>query len=763
MRSIRLGAASLAVTVGSFLVPSAAASPPRYVGAAQCVSCHPAQAQLWQRSHHALAMQQASSATALGDFSDRSFTHGGVVSTFSSRAGPLHVRTEGPRGSLEDYPIAYTFGAFPLQQYLIRFPGGRLQSLGIAWDSRASGEGGQRWLHLYPGQPMPPSDPLHWTGRNQTWNFMCADCHSTHVEKGYTLRTDSYATKWSDLNVACEACHGPGSEHVRWAKSLKPGAARQPDDRRGLVVSLAPPEGAWSLRAPADLTRHWQGQHRTDTELDTCAPCHARRHPITAEHQPGQAFLDAFTPALLDEGVYFADGQVQEEDYEYGSFVQSKMRHEGVTCSNCHEPHGLKLAADAPNAVCGQCHQLSAFATPGHHHHKADSAGALCINCHMPPRTYMVVDVRRDHSFRVPRPDLSVRYGTPNACTQCHTSSSAGWAAAAVAGWYGPKRRQEPHFVEALDAARKGGVGAEAALAKVISDGAQPGIARATALSLLPHYLTAVSFQALRSSLHDGDPLVRLSAVRALGPLTADQRAREAAPLLTDPVRSVRIEAARLLAGAPTELVGGTSATALTQATNELIASELASSERPESHENLALIDLQMGRLKDAEDELNTALRLDPDFVPAMVNLADLYRVEQREDLARKWLQTARERAPNAAEPVYALGLLEVRQKHQTEALNLLTRAAALQPENARYAYVYAVALHSAGDAKKAISVLAAAHLRRPADRDVLSALIAFERDAGDTQAAVAHARQLTQLAPKDPNALALLADLLQR
>jgi Flp pilus assembly protein TadD len=752
-----------AIGLGGLLALSVAAAPATYVGAAQCVSCHPAEAKLWQRSHHALAMQEASSATAIADFKDRTFIHEGVVSSFSTREGQLQVRTEGPRGELTDFPIAYTFGTFPLQQYLIRFPGGRLQSLGIAWDARAAGEGGQRWFHLYPAQTLPPSDPLHWTGRNQTWNFMCADCHSTHVEKKYTLSTDSYATTWSDLNVACEACHGPGSEHVHWAQRLKPGAARVPGDKRGLSVTLPPPAGAWTLLKPTDVTRHWQGKPRTDTELDTCAPCHARRHPIAAEHQPGQPFLDAFAPALLDEGVYFADGQVQEEDYEYGSFLQSKMHHEGVTCSNCHEPHGLKLASDQPNAVCGQCHLLSAFAAPAHHHHKADGPGGQCINCHMPPRTYMVVDVRRDHSLRVPRPDLAVRYGTPDACTQCHVARTASWAAATVAGWYGPKRRQEPHFVEALDSARRGSVGAEASLAKLISDANQPGIARATALTLLPQYLTAVSFQTLRASLHDGDPLVRFAAVRALAPLTPDQRGRDAGPLLTDPVRAVRIEAARVLAGVPPELLSGARPAALSSATAELIASELASNERPESHENLSLIYAQLGRAKDAEDELTTALRLDPGFVPAMVNLADLYRTQQRDDLARRWLQTAMDRAPNAAEPIHALGLLEVRQKHAAEALRLFTRAAALQPDNARYAYVYAVALSSSGEAKKAIAVLTDAHQRRPADRDVLSALIAFERDAGDLPSAVAHAKQLTQLAPKDPEALALLADLLQR
>jgi Flp pilus assembly protein TadD len=281
-------------------------------------------------------------------------------------------------------------------------------------------------------------------------------------------------------------------------------------------------------------------------------------------------------------------------------------------------------------------------------------------------------------------------------------------------------------------------------------------------VALLPEYLTAVSMPALRAGLSDGDALVRANAVRALAPLPPEQRARAAAPLLADPVRGVRIEVARLLAGTPPELLSPADHAALDRGVAELIAAELVSAERPESHGNVATVYAQLGRMDDAERELNIALRLDPRFVPAMVNLADLNRAQQRDDLARFWLQTAITLAPDAAEPVHALGLLEVRQKRPAEALPLLARAAALQPQNVRYAYVYAVALHSGGEVDKSIAVLTAAHDRRPADREVLSALIAFEREKGDLRSAVAHAKQLTQLAPRDPNAVALLGELLR-
>lgn len=372
----------------------------------------------------------------------------------------------------------------------------------------------------------------------------------------------------------------------------------------------------------------------------------------------------------------------------------------------------------------------------------------------------MVIDARRDHSFRVPRPDFSVAYGTPDACNQCHKDKSASWAAETVVKWYGPNRRQEPQFVAAIDAGRRGTANAEKELTALIADPTEPAIARATALSLLPEYLTPSALPTVQAALSDSDALVRSEAVRCLEPLSPRERVRLAAPMLADPIRSVRIEAARLLAGTPPDLLQEAQKPALDRAISELIATEMVSAERPENHMNLALLYVQMGRTSEAESELQTALRLDPRFVPAMVNLADLYRAQQRDDEGQKWLEKAIAVAPNAAEPVYALGLLKIRQKQYPEALGLLAKAASLQPDNARYSYVYAVALNSSGHADGAIAVLQQAHQRRPADRQVLTGLIAFERDKGNLPAAIAYAQQLVQLAPDDPDVKAMLAQL---
>jgi Cytochrome c554 and c-prime len=217
-----------------------------YVGGEACSGCHAPQAQLWKGSHHALAMQKAGEKTVLGEFAGTRVEHFGMTTSFSRSGDKFLVRTEGPDGAVHDYEIAYTFGVYPLQQYLIAFPGGRLQALGIAWDSRPKDQGGQRWFHLYPDEKLKPGDPLHWTGHDQTWNYQCADCHSTDLKKNYDLATNTYATSWTDIDVACEACHGPGSRHLAWAKTRAQDGSY--DLKLGLTNWLKPTDtGRWEI------------------------------------------------------------------------------------------------------------------------------------------------------------------------------------------------------------------------------------------------------------------------------------------------------------------------------------------------------------------------------------------------------------------------------------------------------------------------------------------------------------------------------------
>ncbi|MBM4221800.1 MAG: hypothetical protein FJ170_07625, partial [Gammaproteobacteria bacterium] len=485
-------------------------APPSFAGSGSCASCHADQHAAWKSSQHALAMQSADTQTVAGNFDDAVFAAGGTTARFFRRDKRFVVNTDGPDGRLADFDLKYTFGVYPLQQYLVELPGGRLQALGIAWDARPAAEGGQRWFHLYPDRQLRAGDPLHWTGIDQNWNYQCADCHSTNVRKNYDPATASFSTSWSEISVGCEACHGPASNHLRWARR-EPGW-RALEAGRGLVNALDERRGAsWSQTAAGSVAR--STARSSSREIDACARCHARRGQFSDAIHAGEPWLDGFRPALLEPGLYHADGQQRDEVFSWGSFLQSRMHAAGVTCSDCHEPHGGKLRV-AGNGVCAQCHAPAVFDTSAHHHHPAASPGAECVACHMPATTYMIVDPRHDHSLRIPRPDRSLALGTPNACNQCHADRDAQWAADAVAGWYPQRKPGFQGFVETFAAADRG----EPVLPEldaVAGDSNQPALVRASALARLRVFPAAGTADRMLAALRDPDAVVRATAAEA--------------------------------------------------------------------------------------------------------------------------------------------------------------------------------------------------------------------------------------------------------
>ncbi|RPI13494.1 MAG: hypothetical protein EHM60_08995, partial [Lysobacterales bacterium] len=374
-----------------------------YVGTASCAACHADEHARWQSSQHAVAMQHATGETVLGDFSGVRQKHAGVTSEFFRRDDRYVVRTDGPDGRLAEFEVRYTFGVYPLQQYLVELPRGHVQALPYAWDVRPKAEGGQRWFHLYPGERIDHEDELHWTRRQQNWNYMCADCHSTAVRKNYDAASDAYATTYEEISVGCEACHGPGGRHVALAQAAaERGATLQ---QSGFAVTFDERRGVGWVIDPATGNAKRTTPRTTEKELDVCGQCHARRSQFSDDYRPGDPLLDHYRGSILSAGLYHVDGQQRDEVFNWGSFLSSRMYAQGVTCSDCHDPHDGKLRAPG-NATCAQCHDAAKYDSPDHHFHAAGSAGAACAACHMKPETYMVIDGRHDHSFRIPRPDL---------------------------------------------------------------------------------------------------------------------------------------------------------------------------------------------------------------------------------------------------------------------------------------------------------------------------------------------------------------------
>lgn len=714
-----------------------------FVGSRACFSCHPAQSAEWRGSQHQAAMAEANEQTVFGDFDSTRFTYARTTSEFVRRDGKFVVRTDGPDGRLHDFEVKYTFGVAPLQQYLIELSGGRVQALSIAWDSRPKNRNGQRWFHLYPNEQVTSADELHWTRASQNWNFMCADCHSTGVRKNYDPATDRFRTHWAEISVGCEACHGPASRHLEWAagRNLR-------DSTRGLNARLDERRGVVWI-ANANTGNATRSQPRTsDREIETCAQCHARRSQIADAYTAGKSFLDYYRPALLTRPLYHVDGEQHDEVYNWGGFLQSRMYAHGVTCSDCHNPHSGALRAEG-NALCARCHLPVKYDTPEHHHHQMASAGATCVGCHMPATTYMVIDPRRDHSLRIPRPDLSVTLGTPNACTSCHTRRDARWAASQMAAWYGRPPALGPHerAAMAFSAADSGTIDSQALLRGLADDTAQSSITRATALAELNFPRSSASLATLARGLHDSSALVRLGALQSVAQFPGESRLSMAEPLLSDPTRSIRMEAARVLAGVPESQLGPDGVAAFERAAAEYVEAQRYNADRSEARVNLGTFLAERGDFAGAEAELRSAIRIQPSSVPAYVNLADVYRALGRDVDGERLLREGLVGTPKSGVLHFALGLALTRLNRGDTALREFARAAGLEPGNARFAYVHAIALHSAGKVDAAIARLRSALTAHPDNGDILAALVKFCEARGESAEAQRYASQLRALA----------------
>ncbi|NLS93337.1 MAG: tetratricopeptide repeat protein [Planctomycetaceae bacterium] len=689
---------------------------------------------------------------AIGDAARRLAREGRISLDFAlkskmTREGDqFFITTDNRLGEMEKFPIKYVFGVRPLQQYLVEFPDGRIQCLPITWDTER-----RHWYHLYPKEPIPHDDPLHWTRSMQNWNYMCAECHTTNLEKNFDLDTNTYRTTWSEIDVSCETCHGPGSLHVELAEG---------DGKFGF----------WDRRYRYGLPNLKDENSRV--QIENCAPCHSRRRIVYPNDHSSPKYMDYYLPEILDNNLYYADGQVLEEDYVYGSFIQSKMYDNNVRCADCHDPHSVKVKFN-DNRLCTQCHTKAQYDTVLHHFHPdSTKPGTLCVECHMPDTKYMVADPRRDHSLRVPRPDLTVALGIPNACNGCHHDRGKGetaqWATDQVRTWYGEKRGQEDHFAYGIAAGRALVPEGEMRLARTARDPNVRATVRASAVSLLSGYGSSRALAEAIHALEDEDPLVRATAVRSLQYAPGPELFRRLAPMLHDPVRAVRVEAARLLAQVPRSEFNQEDLSAFDAALEEYRVGQGAVADQAAAHLNLAVVDTNLAQahfgapgrpdpkyLALAEKEYRIALRIEPDFIPARINLAMLCDSLGRKDEAESLFRKVVELDPELAEAHYSLGLLMAEdESRMEEAVGFLGRAAELSLDNARIHYNYGLALQKLDrweESEKAL--LKSVRISGPSEAslDARYALALLYARQGQWDRATACAEQLVRIQPHHP------------
>jgi tetratricopeptide (TPR) repeat protein len=763
-----------------------------YVGRRTCIECHQQQGQLHEGSHHDLAMDRATPETVLGDFSGKTLEHHGVTSRMFRRGENYLIETEGPDGKMAEFEIKYVFGVTPLQQYMVEFDRpadmrdneiARLQVLRVSWNTRE-----KKWFHLDPPdvqENLDPSDDLHWTGIAQRWNTMCADCHSTNLQKNFDQETGTYHTTFSEIDVSCETCHGPGSLHVKLARQISP---------------------FWDRKQGYALARI-KGQPAI-AEVESCAPCHSRRSTLQGGYTGGSRFHDFYASETLAEATYHADGQILDEVYEYGSFTQSKMFHKNIRCSDCHDPHSLKLKFSG-NQVCTSCHQHPAgkYDTVAHHSHKLGTAAAQCINCHMPATSYMDVDPRRDHSFRIPRPDLSVQFGTPNACTGCHIRDTKlppedrpksptmnrpveyadwlregregnqlvkrelsrldAWSERALQKWYPRGLKREPHFTATLAAARTQAPDARKRLIELLGDHKQPAIARTTAATELAAYvhpgLAADDplIEALTAALRDRNTEVRAAAAASLAGAPRDLIASSLPSLLKDPLRLVRSRAAFVLSGLPQGQLRRDEPIWLKKGLEELMAGASFNNDRAGGHLLRGAVLENQGRLAEAEEEYETAVRLEPYNAAPKSSLATI--LEYWAQGTRNELQQAmlRRDASNAERHATRLEqLTSEATRLRSEEWGLLERDARLIPDHAGLQYEVGKARHREGWHRESVAALQTARWLAPRDPAFLHAVAAVYMDTGRRQDAAAIVEELLEMFPGHPEYVRMQQEL---
>lgn len=641
-----------------------------FLGDQTCKECHVDQFEKWEGSHHDKSMDVATRETILADFKGEKFKSQGVTSSFFKKNDAFFVNTEGPDGKNHDYKIEYVFGVTPLQQYIVKFPDGHYQCLRTAWDTKK-----KKWYDLYPDFKVVHSEWLHWSRGGLNWNNMCADCHSTNVRKQYKQEDHSYDTKFALIDVSCEACHGPGKEHVSDVKKL--GEHYRNSGTMQMTLETSPKE-----------------------LVDQCARCHMRREMLTDRFNFEGTMLDHYSPQLITEPTYHADGQILDEDYVYGSFVQSKMYHNNVTCTNCHDAHTLKLKFDG-NKLCAQCHIPETYNTEEHTFHALGTDGALCINCHMPGKMYMGNDFRRDHSFRVPRPDLSVKYGTPNACIGCHTDKTDKWAADALFKLKGAPK--ENHFSDLLIPGLKGGENAHASLLQLAKDTIYPEIARASAIVQLPNYRNQATVRKqLLAFLNDESPLVRASTADALNEISDPANVNYLLPLLNDEKRAVRIKAFNALAIMDEKTLPQKYKNVYKKVEKEYFIYLDGISDFVGGRINRANYNLKKGNLQTAIKGYESALAIDAINNLVRTNLANLYYQNKQFEKAEKAFKTIIKQEPEYGATYYSYGLLLAELKRTDDAIIQMELATVYMSENPRAYYNLSLLYDGVKKTKKA-------------------------------------------------------------
>ena len=705
-----------------------------YLGSTGCKNCHEEEYQLWAQSHHALAERAPGTEVDEKCFPTASDVQFGATGGFVRKRGASYELVRDTSKTNQDvFQIERLIGVSPLRQFLVAFPGGRLQALDTAYDCVSN-----QWFSVYGNEGRRPGEWGHWTGRGMNWNSMCAGCHNTGVRKKYSEALDAYATTMAERGVGCEACHGPLKAHNEWQQQFGKSGRKDPT-----LIKL----------------------NRSQV-TDNCGFCHARRSDLTGEFRPGDPLLDHLSLELPGRSrLFYSDGQVREEDYEYAAFLGSRMHVRGVQCGDCHNPHSAKVLLPG-NWLCMRCHNGTYPNAPvieptRHSHHKVfgyDENGAVistdllryasenvketggeCVNCHMPQTVYMQRHWRHNHGFTIPDPLLTKEAGIPNACNRCHREKDAEWALGYCNAWYDAKmERSSRQRTRTIELAIKNDPAAPAALLAVLATN-EIGYWRAVAAGLLEGWASESAVrQALLSGLNETNALVRIECARALEAVAAlPQIGMGLGRCLEDPVRGVRIAAAWALR----ENLDLSSKTG-----KELLHCLAINADQPTGQMQLGAFALARSKPTQAAEHYRKAVDWDPNSALIRNDYAVVLSQLNQPRAALEQLQAACRLEPTNAEFQYKLALAWNELGEPNKTIECLQTAVRLDPRHARAWYNLGLALNSTAQTEAALQALAEAESVDPRDPRIAYARATILAQLGRLEEARAAARRVLQI-----------------
>jgi predicted CXXCH cytochrome family protein len=665
-KSLFAVAVLLLATVVAYAQSYAPAPPPNaYVGSQACQRCHDGEYDSWRKTLHVQMTKPIGEARVEGDF--RPHTHveqNGRAYTMESKDGRYYVSIAHDGRPAEKFQVDYTLGANRFQGYLSKLPDGRIYVLPIFWHNES-----KRWLDWKEIAPVPdhPTEDLR-----QIWNITCVNCHATNLARNYNPKTRTYATTWTEMGVGCEACHGPGAEHVVIGDAW---------DKDPVHAPAKPTMAQLRIFSPAKATPR--------QTFDACGYCHGNKNNTFFGFTPGDRYEDYALPFLISQpnppndpqGEFWPDGRPSRFNRPQALTLSGCFQRGQATCTSCHRMHGpenahmLKVAVETPDGrrtgesdgLCTQCHktvnsQQSTVDSRSHTHHAPDSPGSRCIECHMSDVNWRLITRRRDHTFQAPVPELTSRYGVPNACTTCHEDKSPEWAASTMDRWYGNKERRLATLAmsDAIYTAAAGDASALSDIARLASDRSHGMLIRASAAEFAGQLIVkagaageagrprdAAVINALIGAANDPEPTVRAAAITSLGSVVDDRTTAVIAAHLTDAARLVRVRAAEALMDRGLVRLDGAVGAALDRAQSEWTDSLRTFNDSARDQATLGWLEASRGRTPEATDALTNAIALDPAAARPHVFLGVVAARAGRYDEALKQFTTARTLAPD--------------------------------------------------------------------------------------------------------------------